>query len=100
MRKFVAGCLAGVFVLVAVAGGLAYLAWDFIRPIVTTVTEVTDGVKRLGEVTNLDEALTTAGPALAPGNGELTEAQVTRFIRVQTAVREVPGTRMPRFTDT
>ena len=100
MRKFVAGCLAGVFVLVAVAGGLAYLAWDFIRPIVTTVTEVTDGVKRLGEVTNLDEALTTAGPFTAPGNGELTEAQVTRFIRVQTAVREVLGTRMQRFTDT
>ena len=100
MRKFVAGCLAGVFVLVAVAGGLAYLAWDFIRPIVTTVTEVTDGVKRLGEVTNLDEALTTAGPFTAPGNGELTKAQVTRFIRVQTAVREVLGTRMQRFTDT
>lgn len=100
MRKFVAGCLAGVVVLAVVAGGLAYLAWDFVRPIVTTVTEVTDGVKRLGEVTNLDEALTTRGPFTAPERGELIEAQVTRFIRVQTAVREVLGTRMQRFTDT
>lgn len=100
MRKFVAGCLAGGLLLVAVAGGLAYLAWDVIRPVVTTVTEVTDGVKRLGEVTDLDEALTARGPFTAPERGELTEAQVARFIRVQTAVREVVGTRMQRFADT
>lgn len=100
MRKFVAGCLAGVFLLLAAAGVVGWFTWDLIRPIVSTVTEVTEGVKRLGEVTALDDALTTTAPFTPPGNGELTEAQVARFIRVQTTVRTALGARIQRFTDT
>lgn len=100
MRKFIAGCLVGLLLLVAIVGGVGYLAWDVVRPIVTTVTQVTDGVKRLGEVTDLDKAVIADGPFTAPVSGELTEAQVARFVRVQTTVREVVGTRMQRFTDT
>ena len=100
MRKFIAGCLVGVFLLLAGAGVIGYLAWDVIRPIVTTVTDVTDGMKRLGEVTDLDQALTTATPFTPPESGALTDAQVARFIRVQTTVREALGARVQRFTDT
>lgn len=100
MRKFIAGCLVGLFLLLAGAGVIAYLAWDVIRPIVTTVTEVTDGVKRLGEVTDLDKDLTTREPFTAPASGELTEAQVARFVRVQSTVRTALGSRIQRFVDT
>lgn len=100
MRKFIAGCLVGLILLLAGAGAVAYLAWDFIRPIVSTVTEVTDGMKRLGEVTDLDKSLTTATPFTPPESGALTDAQVARFLRVQTTVREALGARVQRFTDT
>lgn len=100
MRKFVAGCLAGVFLLLAASAVVGWFAWDLIRPVVTTVTEVTDGVRRLGEVRALDDALTTTVPFSPPASGEFTEAQMARFIRVQTTVRTTLGTRIQRFTDT
>lgn len=99
MRKFAAGCLTGLFLLVAGAALVTYLAWDLIRPIVTTVTDVTDGVKRLGEVTDIDRGLTATAPFVPPIDGALTADQVTRFIRVQTAVRAALGARMQRFAD-
>lgn len=99
MRKFVAGCL---FALVLLVGGVAlvvYLAWDLVRPLVATVTGVTEGVRRLGEITDIDRQLTTTTPFAPPESGELTEAQVARFIRVQTAVRAALGTRAEAFAD-
>ena len=99
MGKFVAGCLAGVFLLLAVAGVVTYFAWDVVRPVVTTVTEVTDGMKRLGDVRDLDRALTTRAAFTPPAHGELTEAQVTRFVQVQSTVRAALGARMQRFAD-
>jgi len=100
MGKFVAGCLAGVFLLLAAAGVVTYFAWDLVRPVVTTVAEVTDGMKRLGEVRDLDRALTTTASFTPPEDGALTEAQVTRFIRVQSTVRAALGARVERFADT
>lgn len=97
MRKFVAGCLFAVLLL---AGGVAlvvYLAWDLVRPVVATVTGVTEEVRRLGEVSDIDRGLTTTTPFAPPASGELTEAQVERFIRVQTAVRAALGTRAEAF---
>lgn len=100
MRKFAAGCLVGLCLLLAGAGVVAWLAWDFLRPIVTTVTEVTDGVKRLGQVTDLDKGLTATAPFTPPESGALTAEQVARFVRVQTRVRAALGTRGQRFADT
>lgn len=97
MRKFLAGCLVATVVLVGGAGLVAYLAWDFVRPVVSTVNGVTEGVRRLGEVTDLDRDLVTTAPYEAPASGELTEAQVERFIRVQTAVRLALGERGEAF---
>lgn len=97
MSKFLAGCLVATVVLVGGAGLVAYLAWDYVRPIVGAVTGVTEGVRRLGEVTDLDRDLVTTASYEAPASGELTEAQVERFIRVQTAVRLALGERGEAF---
>lgn len=97
MRKFVAGCLFAVILLTGGVALVVYLARDLVRPIVATVTGVTDGVRRLGEVTDIDRELTTTAPFEPPASGELTEAQVERFIRVQTAVKAALGTRAEAF---
>lgn len=97
MRKFLAGCLFALVLLVGGVAVAAYLAWDLIRPIATTVTDVTDGVRRLGEVTDIDRDLKTTAPFEPPPSGALTAAQVARFIRVQTAVRQALGVRADAF---
>jgi hypothetical protein len=86
-----------VLLLVGGAGVAAYYLWGFVRPIVTSVTEVSEGVKRLGQATDLDRDLTTTTPFTAPATGELTESQVARFIRVQTQVRAALGVRGEAF---
>lgn len=98
MRKFVAGCLVAL-VLVAIAGGIgAWFLWRAAGPVVDRVTSVTEGVRRLGDVSDIERELTNTASFTAPSSGELTEAQVRRFVRVQTAVRATLGARAEAFT--
>ncbi len=91
MTKFMAGCLAGLLLLGAVAGVTAYLAWSYVEPIVTTVTDMKAGVEKLGDAVDIDRDLRHAGPFDPPASGELTADQVARFIAVQQDVRTALG---------
>lgn len=97
MFRFAAGCVSGLLLVAALGGAAAYFAWDYVGPLVSTVSDVKDGVTRLGTLTDIDRDLRRTGPFDAPTSGELTADQVTRFIRVQQQVRSTLGTRAEAF---
>ena len=97
MKKLLFGCLLAAVLLTAAAGGVLYLAWGFVSPIVRAVTGVTEGVTRLGGLADIEQGLTVTAPFAAPESSELTPAQVERFLRVQRQVRLALGTRGEAF---
>lgn len=98
MFRFAAGCVSGLLLVAALGGVVAYLAWDYVGPLVTTVNDVRDGVTRLGTLTDIDRDLQRTGTFEPPVAGELTADQVARFIDVQQQVRSTLGTRAEAFT--
>lgn len=99
MKKFLAGCLLGLLLLGALVGVTLYVTWGFIRPVVTTVTDVASGATRLGEVIDIDRDLRNTRDFEPPGTGELTADQVARFVRVQQQTRAALGDRAGAFAD-
>lgn len=97
MKKLLAGCLLAAVLLTVVAGVAVYLAWGYVSPVIRTVTGVTDGVTRLGGLAEIEQGLTSTAPFAAPDSGELTPAQVERFLGVQRQVRLALGTRAEAF---
>ncbi len=99
MKKFLAGCLMGLVLLGVLVGATLYVAWGYIRPVVTSVTDVAAGATRLGEVMDIDRELRNTGTFEPPANGELTADQVARFVRVQQQTRTALGDRAGAFAD-
>jgi hypothetical protein len=97
VKKVLVGCLLALVLLGVLAAVGLYLAWEFVRPVIRTVSDVTDGVTRLGGLAEIEEGLQNTGAFAAPESGELTPAQVERFIRVQRQVRLALGTRGEAF---
>jgi len=84
MKKILAGCL---IVLVVAAIGLAaagFYAYRAMKPVIDNASNYMDKAR---EVTRLGEDITNKATFEPPANGELTQAQVERFIAVQTRVR-------------
>jgi len=97
MFRFVSGCVVGAVLLAGVAAAALYVAWGYLRPAATAVSDATAGLSRLAAATDLDRALTAAGPYDAPASGALSADQVARFLRVQEAVRTTLGARGDNF---
>jgi hypothetical protein len=92
MKKVLIGCLV-VLVLCAIGGGVAvFFLYRAAAPMIQSFTESIDRAK---EITALGEKITNKTPYTAPDNGELTEAQIDRFMRVQDKVVTTLG---PRWT--
>ena len=98
MKKFLAGCLIAAVVLGALAGVAVYYAWRFASPVIESVTQVTEGVKQLGGLAEIEKGLTATTPFDAPASDELTPGQVERFIAVQSQVVTALGDRADAFT--
>jgi hypothetical protein len=84
MKKILAGCL---IVLVIAAIGVAaagYYAYRVMRPVIDNAATYMDKAR---EVAKLGEEIKIKTPFEPPASGELTEAQVERFLAVQTRVR-------------
>jgi hypothetical protein len=91
MKKLLGGCLV-VLVLGAVLLGVgAYFLYRAASPLVEDARSYLAGMSKLEEI---DRGLTNTSPYAAPASGELTEAQVQRFVRVQDHVRSALGQRM------
>jgi hypothetical protein len=97
MRKFALGCVVGLVLLGLVVGVAAYVVWRAASPVVEQVSNVTEGLRRLGDVSAIERDLANTAPYTGPESGELTDAQVARFLRVQTAVKSALGARADAF---
>jgi hypothetical protein len=94
VQKLLIGCLV-VIVLAAIALGVGgFFAYRAARPAFEQARDYMSNLGRLGELAELDKQIAKRGGFDAPASGELTEAQVQRFVRVQTHMREGLGTRM------
>jgi hypothetical protein len=97
MKRLLAGCLiVGVLLGVAVAVG-AYLLWRAARPVVDSALEMADGMSRLPDVVKFEDELANTAPYEGPASGELTPAQLERFLRVQAHVKATLGARGDAF---
>ena len=97
MKKVLVGCLLATLLLGVLAGAALYFAWGLVSPVIRTVTDVTEGVSKLGGVADIEQGLTTTAAFTAPESGALSAAQVERFVRVQRQVRLALGTRAESF---
>jgi hypothetical protein len=84
MKKILTGCLI-VLVIAMIGFGVAgYYAYRFARPMIESAG---DYVSRAGELSQLGDRVANKATYVPPQNGELTAAQVERFVAVQGRVR-------------
>lgn len=84
MKKLAIGCLVVFVVLCAGAVGVGYYAYFKVRSFATQVAE-------LGKIPQIEADIHNKTPFAPPASGELTEAQLERFMKVQAAVKDRLG---------
>lgn len=90
MKKVAIGCLI-VFVIAAVGIGIAgFYAYRWAQPMIQSGG---DYLERAREMARLGERVANKSTYTPPDNGELSAAQVDRFVAVQGRVRDELGTR-------
>ncbi len=90
MKKILFGCLIVLVIAMigfAVAG---YYAYRLAQPMIQSTGEFLD---RARELSRLGDRVANQSTYVAPDDGELTEAQLDRFLAVQTRVRDELGAR-------
>jgi hypothetical protein len=90
VKKLVVGCLV-VLVLAVILGGVAsYFLYRAASPMFQNARNYLEG---MADISELDNQIANKSAFTAPANGELTEDQVTRFVRVQDGIRAALGRR-------
>src|SRR5688572_23422436 len=85
VKKVLVGCLI-VLVIAMIGFGVAgYYAYRWAQPMIQSTG---DYLERAREMTRLGERVQNRSSYTPPANGELTTAQVDRFLAVQTRVRD------------
>jgi uncharacterized protein (DUF3084 family) len=91
MKKLLIGCLV-ILVLCAIAAGVvSYFLYRAASPLIEDARNYVQGMSQLDEI---ERQLVNKAPYTGPASGELTEAQVERFVRVQQSMRKQLGQRM------
>ena len=90
MKKLLAGCLIVIVIAMIGLGAAAFYAYRWAQPMIQSTG---DYIERAREMTRLADRITNRSPYVPPAGGELTQAQVERFVAVQTRVRDELGTR-------
>ena len=90
MKKLAIGC--GILLVVLLVGGAVatYFVYNKVR---STVAEFA----ALGEIPAIERGVRNEATFTPPESGELTQAQVTRYLRVQGHVRSLLGSRFDVF---
>jgi hypothetical protein len=90
MKKFLVGCLVVLVLagIVMVVGG--YMLYRAASPVIQDARTYLQTLSQLGD---LEKDIANRSPYTPPANGDLTEAQVERFARVQTSVKTALGQR-------
>src|SRR5687768_6610320 len=90
VKKILIGCLV-ILVLGGVALGVgAYFLYRAASPVIQNAR---DALNRFSELGEIEKQIKNQAPFAAPEKGELTEAQVDRFARVQEHVKSSLGRR-------
>jgi hypothetical protein len=91
MKKLLFGCL-GILVLAGILFAVgSYILYRAASPLVDSARGYLSDLSKIGE---LDKDIVNQSAFSAPGSGELTQAQVERFARVQESVQKALGQRM------
>jgi len=96
MRSLFSGCLLFLVVVGIAVGGLLYVGYRSVRPYVEGVSDLVAQVRSLEA---LGDAVANRTPFTAPASGELTAAQVDRFLAVQREVQAQTGRRWKAMSD-
>ena len=91
MKKLLVGCLVIAVLGAVVLGVGAYFLYRAASPLIDDARSYLAGMAKLEEI---DRRLSNTASYTGPSSGELTEAQVQRFVRVQQHVRTELGQRM------
>jgi hypothetical protein len=91
MKKFAIGCGIVVLVLCVVGGIAGYVAYTkFVKPMAATFTE-------FAQLSEIEKEVKNTASFSAPDTGELSEAMVSRFVKVQEAMQARLGTKMDQL---
>jgi hypothetical protein len=90
LKKLLAGCLIVLVIACVGFAAAGYYAYRAMRPVIDNATTYMDKAR---EVVRLGDEITNKAQFTAPATGELTPAQVERFVAVQTRVRSELGDR-------
>jgi len=90
MKKLAIGCGVVLVVLIIVGAVATYVVYNKVK---STVAELSV----LGEVPAIERGVRNTAAFTPPDSGELTEAQVTRYLKVQQDVRTILGSRLDEF---
>jgi hypothetical protein len=85
MKKWVIGCGLALLIVIVIGVGAGY--WFVYRPAKAYIA----GFQQLGQLAELDKQVSNTSPFTAPENGELTEAVVARFVKVQEEMQAKLG---------
>jgi len=96
MKKLLVGCLV-ILVLGAIVVGVgSYFLYRAASPLIQDARSYYEGMSQLSE---LDRKIENTDAHTPPASGELTAAQVQRFVRVQQHVRKALGQRMTEIEE-
>ena len=90
MKKFAIGC--GILLVLGLIGA-AVATYFIVNKVTSTVAEFA----ALGEVPEIERRVRNTETFTPPESGELTEAQVARYVKVQQHVRTLLGSRFSEF---
>jgi hypothetical protein len=96
MKKFLVGCLVVIVLCVIALGVGGFFLYRAASPMIDNARNYLQGLSELGK---LQKEIKNQSPYSAPASGELTEAQVQRFVRVQDSVRAALGQRMTEIDE-
>ena len=97
MKKVLVGCLVVVVLGIVALVGAGFFVYRATAPMVQNAREYLAGLSELGKLSDLERDVKNQAPYTAPSSGELTEAQVQRFARVQDGVRKEMGQRFDQI---
>jgi hypothetical protein len=97
MKKILGGCLIVLVIAIVGLGVAGFYAYRAAKPMIDSAA---DYVGRARELAKLSDEVKNQAPYTAPANGELTAAQVDRFLAVQGRVQSELGSRWTEFEKT
>ena len=96
MKKLLVGCLVIVVLGAVLLAVGSYFLYRAASPLIEDAQSYLQGMTELDD---LERQITNRSPYSAPTSGEMSEAQVQRFVRVQEHVRSQLGQRMTEIEE-